>query len=265
MRGQEDPQTSMFSYISLEERVPQTHPLRRLRELLNSKKRSNKTHQSTTDPEARLFKKGRFTEAKLRYMTHALSENRNGLIVDVETTEANGRAEWEAAQRMLERSVKKRGATVGADKGYDTEAFVGSLERLGLRAHVAHKSRHKGLAKLSGQAVFTFAAYNLRRLLNLMGPSPHRDKPACRGAPRQENGARTLGGTGNGALPALEKTNGRVNSERNYEFLTSLLAESSWSGQGGPAVGHAGQDTVPLAEGRARQSAADFSRSQASQ
>jgi transposase len=172
-------------------------------------KRSNKTHHSTTDPEARLFKKGEFAEAKLRYMTHALSENRNGLIVDVETTEANGRAEWEAAQRMVERSVKKRGATVGADKGYDTEEFVGSLERLGLRAHVARKSagsavdgrtargkgyamslrrrkmieeafgwiktigglrkaRHKGLAKLSGQAVFTFAAYNLTRLLNLM-------------------------------------------------------------------------------------------------
>jgi len=174
-------------------------------------KRSNKTHHSTTDPEARLFKKGEFTEAKLRYMTHALSENRNGLIVDVETTEANGRAEWEAAQRMVERSVKKRGATVGADKGYDTEEFVGGLERLGLRAHVARKStgsavdgrtargkgygmslrrrkmieeafgwiktigglrktRHKGLAKLSGQAVFTFAAYNLTRLLNLMWP-----------------------------------------------------------------------------------------------
>ena len=174
-------------------------------------KRSNKTHHSTTDPEARLFKKGEFTEAKLRYMTHALSENRNGLIVDVETTEANGRAEWEAAQRMVERSVKKRGATVGADKGYDTEQFVGGLERLGLRAHVARKStgsavdgrtargkgyamslrrrkmieeafgwiktigglrktRHKGLAKLSGQAVFTFAAYNLTRLLNLMWP-----------------------------------------------------------------------------------------------
>ena len=48
------------------------------------------------DSEARLFKKDKFTEAKLRYMTHALSENRNGLIVDVEITEANGRAEWEA-------------------------------------------------------------------------------------------------------------------------------------------------------------------------
>jgi len=68
-----------------------------------------------TDPEARLFEKGEFTEAKLRYMTHALSEHCNGLSVDVEITQANGRAEWEAAQRMSGRSVKKRGATVGAD------------------------------------------------------------------------------------------------------------------------------------------------------
>ncbi|WP_420813095.1 IS5 family transposase [Parasulfuritortus cantonensis] len=111
--------------------------------------RSNKTHESTTDPESRLYKKGEFTEAKLRYMTHALSENRNGLIVDVETTQANGRAEWEAAQKMIRRSVKQ-GATVGADKGYDTGEFVSGIERLGIRAHVARKTRHKGLAKLSG-------------------------------------------------------------------------------------------------------------------
>ncbi|MDR0673299.1 MAG: transposase [Zoogloeaceae bacterium] len=101
---------------------------------------SNKTHQSSTDPEARLFKKGKFTEAKLRYMTHALSENRNGLIVDVETTEANGRAEWEAARRMLKRSVKKRGATVGADKGYDTEALYQSLRQFEL-----YDGRHDAL------------------------------------------------------------------------------------------------------------------------
>jgi len=76
-------------------------------------KRSNAAHESTTDQQARLYKKGEFTEAKLRYMTHALAENRNGLIVDVETTQANGRAEWEAAQAIIARSVRKLGATVG--------------------------------------------------------------------------------------------------------------------------------------------------------
>jgi len=172
--------------------------------------RSNKTHESTTDPESRLYKKGEFTEAKLRYMTHALSENRNGLIVDVETTQANGRAEWEAAGTMVSRSVKA-GATVGADKGYDTQDFVTRMRQLGVKAHVARKTtgsavdgrmargkgyaislrrrkmieeafgwiktvgglrktRHIGLAKLAGQALFTFAAYNLTRILNLMKP-----------------------------------------------------------------------------------------------
>jgi transposase len=94
-------------------------------------KRSNATHESTTDPEARLYKKGEFTEAKLRFMAHALAENRNGLVVDVETTQANGRAEWEAAGTMVSRSVKA-GATVGADKGYDTQDFVTDCARPGI-------------------------------------------------------------------------------------------------------------------------------------
>lgn len=172
--------------------------------------RGNATHASTTDPESRLYKKGEFTEAKLRYMAHALSENRNGLVVDVETTQATGRAEWEAADTLVSRSVKP-GSTVGADKGYDTADFVGRMRRLGVKAHVARKNtgsavdgrtargkgyamslrrrkmieeafgwiktvgglrktRHIGLAKLAGQALFTFAAYNLTRLLNLMQP-----------------------------------------------------------------------------------------------
>jgi transposase len=178
-----------------------------------NEKRSNKTHQSQTDPQSRLYKKGEFTEAKLRYLTHALAENRNGLIIDVETTQANGRAEWDAAKRMITRSVRKRGATIGADKGYDVAEFVEFLEARGLKAHVATKSegsavdgrtkrgkgyaislqcrkqieesfgwiktigglrktRHKGLEKLSGQALLTFAAYNLTRLLKLMSFEP---------------------------------------------------------------------------------------------
>jgi len=171
-------------------------------------KRSNATHASTTDPDSRLYKKGEFTEAKLRYMAHALSENRHGLVVDVETTQANGRAEWDAADRMIGRTLKA-GATVGADKGYDTEDFIGRMKRRGVKAHVARKtagsamdgrtarsrgyamslkcrkrieeafgwiktvgglrkSRHIGQKKLAGQVLFTFAAYNLTRIMNLM-------------------------------------------------------------------------------------------------
>lgn len=178
-----------------------------------NEKRSNKTHQSKTDPQSRLYKKGEYTEAKLRYMTHALAENRNGLIVDVETTQADGRAEWIAAERMITRSVRKPGATIGADKGYDVPEFVGFLKRRNLKAHVAakdkgssvdgrtkrgkdyaislrcrkqieesfgwiktvgglRKTRHKGLERLSGQALLTFAAYNLTRFLKLMRFEP---------------------------------------------------------------------------------------------
>jgi transposase len=186
----------------------------------SGEKRSNATHQSTTDPEARLYKKGEYTEAKLRYLTHALAENRHGLIVDVETTQATGTAEVEAAQQMVERTVPK-GGTVGADKGYDQAGFVGRLAEQGVKAHVARKNsgsavdgrtargkayaqslkrrkmveeafgwiktvgglrktRHKGLANVSGQVPLCFAAYNLTRLLNLLtfAPVTARTQPA---------------------------------------------------------------------------------------
>jgi transposase len=78
----------------------------------SGEKRSNATHASTTDPEARLYKKGEFTEAKLRYITHALSENPHGLIVDVATTQATGNAEVEAATVMIARSVPVGGVAV---------------------------------------------------------------------------------------------------------------------------------------------------------
>jgi len=89
-------------------------------------KRSNTTHASTTDPEARLYKKADGEKARLAYLGHALMENRNGLVVDMETTPATGRAEWEAAQAMVVRSVKP-GATLGADKNYDVPEFVQAM------------------------------------------------------------------------------------------------------------------------------------------
>lgn len=101
-------------------------------------KRSNKTHTSTTDPEARLARKSMNTAARLCYSGHLLMENRNALIIDAELTEATGYAERDTAAVMLSRLPKtKRRRTVGADKGYDTAGFVADARDLGFTPHVA--------------------------------------------------------------------------------------------------------------------------------
>lgn len=104
------------------------------------KKRSNETHSSTTDPESRLYRKGGGQEAKLAYLGHALIENRHGLAVDVELTEANGRAEREAGLEMAKRLRRRDRTTLGADKGYDTQDFVKGLRELGVTPHVAQNT-----------------------------------------------------------------------------------------------------------------------------
>lgn len=91
-------------------------------------RRINDTHASTSDPDARLFRKSPGHGARLAHMTHVLMENRNGLIVDVDTTPATGTAEREAALRMIRRQCR-RGATVGADKAYDTRDFSGAAAK----------------------------------------------------------------------------------------------------------------------------------------
>lgn len=103
-------------------------------------KRSNATHQSTTDPEARLFKKGKGREAKLSYMGHVLMENRHGLVVDAELTPATGTAERETALQMLARRAGSGTVTVGADKGYDTRDFVARARDLEVTPHVAQNT-----------------------------------------------------------------------------------------------------------------------------
>jgi len=104
----------------------------------HGEKRSNETHESTTDPEARLMRKGLGKETKLCYAGHVLMENRNGLVVDIDFTEATGRAEREAALRMLDRlERKKRRLTLGGDKGYDTREFVAELRQRKVTPHVA--------------------------------------------------------------------------------------------------------------------------------
>jgi len=104
----------------------------------HGEKRSNETHASTTDPEAKLARKGEGKEAKLSYSAHALMENRHGLLVDLRIAEANGRAECETALAMLDEHKVGRGpATVGGDKGYDTSEFVGECRAMGVVPHVA--------------------------------------------------------------------------------------------------------------------------------
>jgi transposase len=100
-------------------------------------KRSNATHVSTTDPDARLYKKSEGDKAQLCFMGHALMENRTGLVVDVEVTHATGTAEREAAKAMIERTVTQPGATVGADKAYDVPEFVQALREQRVTPHVA--------------------------------------------------------------------------------------------------------------------------------
>lgn len=107
-------------------------------------RRSNQTHVSTTDPEARLARKGDGQETRLCFAGHVLMENRNGLIVDLTLTEATGSAEREAALRLLGRRRGRRRITVGADKAYDTSDFVGGCRALNVTPQVAqHTTRRR--------------------------------------------------------------------------------------------------------------------------
>lgn len=114
-------------------------------ENFHGQKRSNDTHQSTTDPDSRMFRKGLGKEAKLSYMGHVLTENRNGLIVETTVTEAATRQEWEAGLELLGRQPRRRGRTVGGDKGYDVGQFVDGCRALGITPHVAAKARYSRL------------------------------------------------------------------------------------------------------------------------
>ena len=103
----------------------------------HGERRLNRTHASTTDPEARLFKKGKGKEAKLCFMGHVLMENRHGLIITPRLTAATGTAEREAAADMVEAIPGRHRLTVGGDKAYDTHEFVQSLRALNAVPHVA--------------------------------------------------------------------------------------------------------------------------------
>jgi transposase len=108
----------------------------------HGEKRKNDTHSSTTDPDARLFRKGAGKEAKLCHMGHLMMENRNGLIVDARLTEANGTAERSTALDMIEDNARP-GSTVGADKNYDTADFVAGCRERGCTPHVSQNDTNR--------------------------------------------------------------------------------------------------------------------------
>jgi transposase len=174
----------------------------------HGEQRSNATHQSTTDPEARLARKGPGKEAKLSYAGHVLMENRNGIAVNGQVTQADGRAEPQAAIAMVAEIPGQHRVTLGADKGYDRQEFVQELRDHQVTPHIACKStsiiderttrhpgyaisqqkrkrieeifgwlktvaglrktRHRGLARVGWVFTFALAAYNLVRMRNLM-------------------------------------------------------------------------------------------------
>lgn len=117
-------------------------------------KRSNETHVSTTDPDARLFRKSGGQESKLAYLGHALMENRNGLIVDAQVTHATGTAEREAALAMIERTRKPgKRVTLGADKLFDASPFVSDLKARAITPHIAINGSVSKLGKVRKTAI----------------------------------------------------------------------------------------------------------------
>ena len=106
---------------------------------INGERRGNASHRSTTDPEDHLARKGFGKEARLCNAGHVLSENRNGLIVEAELTQASGTAERETALRLLAKQRRRRAGrlSVGADKSYDASSFVSGVRALGVTPHVA--------------------------------------------------------------------------------------------------------------------------------
>jgi len=173
----------------------------------HGEKRSNTSHASTTDPEAKLAKKGKGKEAKLSYTGHVLMENRNGLAVDANVTQATGTCEREAALEMIQEIPGDSRATVAADKAYDTKDFVKQCRANNVVPHVAQKknsaidarttrhegyavslrkrkrieeifgwlktvgclrkTRYRGVSRVHWIFTFAIAAYNLVRMTNL--------------------------------------------------------------------------------------------------
>jgi transposase len=155
--GPDDPPTPSIdpdTQPTQSEPEPETEPMPRSNHRnrnaevdFKGERRSNATHASTTDPEARLYKKSPGTGATLCFMGHALMENRHGLVVQGDLTQADGHAERRAALDMVHRHSpgSTRRLTLGADKGYDAAEFVSDLRQAYVTPHVAQKSRYSAI------------------------------------------------------------------------------------------------------------------------
>lgn len=135
-------------------------------------KRKNDTHESKTDPDAKLWRKGKGKEAKLCYGANALMENRNGLLADFRLDEISGTLEPDAALEMLAANIEGR-CTVGADKGYDTYAFVALCRELGVTPHVTQnitKNRDSNIdARTTRHAGYSISQVIRRRIEQIFG------------------------------------------------------------------------------------------------
>jgi transposase len=132
--------------------------------------RRNDTHQSTTDPDARLAKKGVGRAAKLSYAGHVLMENRNGLVIDTMLTPADGYAEVDAALVMLERLPDRPGVTVGGDKAYDRARFVNECRHMGITPHVAQKSSQSAIdARTTRHPGYAVSQVHRKRVEEIFG------------------------------------------------------------------------------------------------
>lgn len=136
----------------------------------HGEKRSNATHQSTTDADSRLYRKGAGKEAKLCFMGHLSTENRNGLIVGAQVTQAGGHQECDAALLMLSQQSTRSGQTVGADKGYDRGDFVRCCREIGVTPHVAAKrSRSSVDGRTTGTAGYVVSQRKRKQIEECFG------------------------------------------------------------------------------------------------
>ena len=117
----------------------------------HGEKRSNETHESTTDPDARLARKSGGHEAKLAYSGNLMIENRHGLVVDTELLQPNGTAERDAALLMAERIPGDHRVSLAGDKGYDTRDFVRELRGMNVTPHVARNEKRPGGSAIDGR------------------------------------------------------------------------------------------------------------------